>query len=364
MKIKDFTNFLEHIAPLSLQEDYDNSGLILGNYNDDVKGILVTLDCTEEIVDEAINSNCNLIVSHHPLIFQGLKKLSVNNYIQRTVIKAIKNNVAVYSMHTNLDNIILGVNSKICDRLNLVNCKILLPKKNSLRHLVFYSPLSHSLKIKEKLFSCGAGHLGAYSECSFSSEGIGSYKPLDNSNPFLGKKKQLHNQPEDRIEMLFPSNIEGKVIAALKKAHPYEEVAYQIYNIENTYHNIGSGMIGELKFPQKSADFLNDLKLKMKTNCIRYTITNKNKVSKVAVCGGSGKFLLKHAIKEKADIYISSDFKYHDFFEGENDIIIADIGHYESEQFTKELIYDLLIEKFPKFAVQISKHNTNPINYK
>ena len=363
MKIKDVTTILERLAPLSYQESYDNSGLIIGDRNDDLKSILITLDCTEEVLDEAIKNKCNLIVAHHPILFKSIKKLNGDNYVQRVIIKAIKNNISIYAIHTNLDNVMDGVNSTIANRLELINCKILQPKYDILKQLIVYCPESYSKKLKESLFSLGAGAIGDYEQCSFSSKGIGTFFPKKDSKPFIGDIGKVHESSEDCIEMIFPKNIEGAIIECINKNHPYEEVAYQIFNLDIKYKNVGSGLIGELKESIEEKDFLSFLKDKMNTSIIRHTNLRNKKIKKVAVCGGAGSFLLSTAISKNADIFISSDFKYHEFFDADNKLVIADIGHFESEQYTKDLIYDFLRKKITKFAVHLSQVNTNPINY-
>ena len=363
MKLRDICNKLEEWAPLAYQESYDNSGLIVGDPETDVKGVLVSLDCLECVVDEAISKDCNVVVSHHPIVFAGLKSLTGKNYVERTVLKAIKNNIALYAIHTNLDNIDTGVNKMIADRLSLQNVKILEPKKGSLKMLITYVPNSHVESVRTALFAQGAGSIGEYSECHFSVDGIGTFKGSDNSNPAVGQKSIRESVSEQRIELVFPSYIESKVLSTLKIIHPYEEVAYSVLSLNNKNENVGSGMIGEISEPLNEMEFLKNLKIKLKTDCIRYTSLLNSKIKKVAICGGSGRFLLNAAKQSDADIFITSDFKYHEFFDAENRILIADIGHYESEQYTMDLIADFLRKKFPKFAIHLSKVNTNPINY-
>ena len=363
MKIKDITNHLETIAPLSFQEPYDNSGLIVGSPEDEIKKALICLDCIEEVVDEAIGENCQLIIAHHPIVFSGIKKFNGNDYVQRTIIKAIKNNIAIYAIHTNLDNVHVGVNQKICDKLEVFNTDILFPKKNLYKKLFTFCPVKHADKVRNALFESGAGKIGDYDNCSFNSEGKGTFRASKNTSPFVGTIDSLHHESETKIEVVFPHYLENKIVTQLLSAHPYEEVAYDIVSLENYSNNIGSGMIGELENEMEVSEFLNRIKTIMKTDSIRYTKPHKTKIKKVAVCGGSGSFLLHMAIKNNADIFITSDFKYHQFFDANNQIIIADIGHYESEQFTIELISELIVEKFPKFALRFSKLNTNPINY-
>lgn len=364
MKIKAVIDYLASIAPPSYQESYDNAGLIVGDKQAEITGVLIALDTTEAILDEAIEKGCNLIVAHHPIVFGGLKRFTGANYVERVVIKAIKNNIAIYVAHTNLDNVFdYGVNAKIAEKLGLVNTQILAPKKQLLKKLYTFAPLDHVDAVKQALFDAGAGHIGNYSECSFSVEGTGSFKANDIANPTLGKKGERHHEKEEKIEVIFPAYLQGTIISALLTTHPYEEVAYDIIALDNAHAKVGAGMIGELETAVDSFAFLQQMKGQMKTNCVRYTNLCRPTIKKVAVCGGAGSFLLKNAIRAGADVFITADYKYHQFFDAENRIIIADIGHYESEQFTIELFYELITQKFLNFTVYCTDINTNPINY-
>ncbi|WP_372650095.1 Nif3-like dinuclear metal center hexameric protein [Draconibacterium sp.] len=363
MKIKDITNFLEDLAPLKLQESYDNAGLILGDKNAEVSAALVTLDVTEAIVDEAIKRKAGLIIAHHPIVFSGLKKITGKNYIERTLIKAIKHDVAIYAAHTNLDSVTGGVNGKICEKLGLENCKILQPAGGMLKKLVTFVPVDHANKVREAIFTAGAGQIGNYDSCSFNAHGQGTFRGSDTTNPFVGKKGEQHYENEIRVETIFPDYLQGKVINALVQAHPYEEVAYDIYSLDNKFDQIGAGMIGTLPKEKSETAFLRQLKKTFDVKMIRHTALQDKKVKKIAVCGGAGSFLLNQAIAAGADFFVTGDFKYHQFFDAENKIVIADIGHFESEQFTKELFYELLTKKFPKFAIHLSEVNSNPVFY-
>jgi dinuclear metal center YbgI/SA1388 family protein len=363
MKLAEITNYLESIAPLNYQEDYDNSGLIIGNPNDEISAALVALDCTEKIVDEAIAKNCNLIITHHPVIFKGLKKLNGKNYVERVVLKAIKNNIALYAIHTNLDHVANGVSGEICKRLGIENPKTLLPKTNSLKKLVVYCPQANASELRNALFNAGAGNIGNYSECSFNIEGTGTFKAGSETNPYVGEKGKQQQEPEVRIETIFKNQDERQVLQAMFQNHPYEEVAYDIYSLDNKLENVGAGMIGELPQELTGTEFLSLVKEKMQVTVIRHTDLIAKKIKKVAVCGGAGSFLLKNAIAAGADAFVTADFKYHEFFDAEEKLIIADIGHYESEQFTSNLLIDNIQEKFPNFAIRLTEHNTNPINY-
>ncbi|MBL7936616.1 MAG: Nif3-like dinuclear metal center hexameric protein [Bacteroidia bacterium] len=363
MILKTIITEIEKFAPLAYQESYDNCGLLTGNKEQEVTGAILCLDCTEAVVEEAIQKKCNLIIAHHPIIFGGLKKLNGNNYVERTVIKAIQNNIAIYACHTNLDNVKLGVNKKIANKLGLVNTQILAPKKSLLKKLVTFVPATHLTQVQESLFNAGAGNIGNYDSCSFILEGTGSFRGNENSNPFIGEKGKLSLEKESRLEVIFETINESQIISTLNQNHPYEEVAYDIYQLENFYQNIGSGMVGELDTPISEIEFLERLKSVFMLKLIKHTPLLNKSIKKVSLCGGSGSFLLKNAINSKSDIYISSDFKYHEFFDAENKILIADIGHYESEQFTPEIFYEIISNKFPTFASYLTETNTNPVNY-
>ena len=363
MKIKEIIHFLESLAPLSLQESYDNAGLIIGNHETECKGIVTSLDVTESVVEEAVKRNCNLIVAHHPIIFRGIKKLNGKNYVERTVISAIKNDIAIYAIHTNLDNIIEGVNKKIADKLHLQNCKTLLPKEGTLQKLVTFSPVKNAEEVRTALFKAGAGAIGKYDECSFNVQGEGTFKAGEASNPFVGEIGERHLENEIRIEVIFPSFLQNKIIQALKKSHPYEEVAYYIHELENIQENVGSGLVGDLSEEISEKELLKSLKSGFHLSAIKHTPFLDKPVTKIAVCGGAGIFLLPNAIAAGAEVYITADIKYHEFFDADNRILLADIGHYESEQFTIELLTDFLRKKFPNFAVLKTEMNTNPVNY-
>ena len=361
MIVKDVTNYLESIAPLHLQENYDNSGLIIGDKSQKVNGALVCLDVNEKVIDEAISTDCNLVIAHHPLIFSGLKKINPSNYVGRLIIKAIKNNICIYAIHTNLDNVIYGVNGRISDLIGLKNKSILL-KKNSLFKLSVFIPEKHYKNVSESIFNAGAGELGNYTNCSFSSNGLGTFMANKHANPYVGKEGVIEHQKEIKFEVVLPSFLRNKVINAMIKSHPYEEVAYDLISLENS-SNFGSGVVGELEKPINAEEFLKQIKKIFKVKSLRHTRLLNKPISRVAVCGGSGSFLLENAIKSSADIFITSDFKYHQFFDADDKIIVADIGHYESEQFTIDLIADLLMKNFTNFAIRLTSVNTNPINY-
>lgn len=363
MKVKEITEIIEEFAPLSYQESYDNSGLIVGNNNDDVTGVLIALDCIDSVLEEAIALNCNMVIAHHPIVFSGLKKFNGKNYIEQVVIKAIKNNIILYAAHTNLDNANNGVSFKMAEKIGLKNCKVLQPKQNLLSKIITYSPTENADAVRQAMFNAGAGSIGNYAECSYNTEGTGTYKGLAGTNPHLGTTGEFHQEKEVKIETVVPNHLIGKVVKSMIEAHPYEEVAYDVVALQNPHQLVGSGVVGELEFEEDEKDFLLRLKNDLNTNCVRHTNLLNKKVKTVALCGGSGSFLLNDAIQNKADVFITGDFKYHQFFDAEDKIIIADVGHYESEQYTTELIYEILNKKIPNFAVRLSKENTNPVNY-
>ena len=362
-KIKDITHFLETIAPLSYQESYDNAGLIVGDSTASVTNVLVSLDCTEAVVDEAIAKNCNLIVAHHPIVFKGLKKFNGRNYVERTVIKAIKNDIAIYATHTNLDHVVGGVNFMIAERLGLQNVRILAPKKDLLMKLVFFVPVENAPEVVEALHKVGVGQIGNYDHCSFSVNGTGTFRPNEVATPFIGNANEIERVNESRVEVIFPAYLEATVMRTLNETHPYEEVAHYLTLLQNTNQEVGAGAIGLLSEGISASDFLAYLKQKMQLNVIRHTAICSPIIQKVAVCGGAGGFLLNDAIRQQADVFITADYKYHEFFDADGRILICDIGHYESEVFTKELLQRYLSKKFINFATILSETITNPVNY-
>lgn len=363
MKIKELITFLEQKYPLSSQADFDNCGLLFGNPETNITGVLVSLDCTEDIVDEAKEKGANIIVSHHPLIFKGLKKLTGSNYVERTLLKAIQNEIAIYAIHTNLDHHKLGVNAKIAEKLNLQNLRILSPAKSTLYKLVVFVPQDYVKQVERALFHAGAGNIGNYDECSYSSDGVGSFRPLEGADPFEGAVGKRSISEEVKLEVLVDKHRLGAVLHAMDEAHPYEEIAHDVIALTNDNTQEGSGMIGELRSPVDCMTFLSQIKQTFHCGSIRHTDILNKKIQTVALCGGSGSFLLKEAIRQKADMYITADFKYHEFFDAENKLVIADIGHYESEQFTINLLHDEISKKITNFAVHLTGINTNPINY-
>ncbi|MGC4101996.1 Nif3-like dinuclear metal center hexameric protein [Ferruginibacter sp.] len=363
MTIAEVVQYLETIAPPSLQESYDNAGLITGNAQSPCTGIIISLDATEAVVQEAIEKKCNLVVAHHPIVFGGLKKITGRNYVERTIITAIKNDIAIYAIHTNLDNVLEGVNGKIADKLGLINRRVLAPKKDQLKKLFTFVPAAHAEKVRSAIFAAGGGQISNYSECSFNTNGSGTFKAGAGTDPFVGNIGERHTEEETRIEVIFPAWLEKPVLNAMTAAHPYEEVAYDIIPLDNTSKNVGSGLVGDLPAPVEEKEFLQNLKTHFNLSVLRHTALTGKPVKKVALCGGAGSFLTGAAIASGAGFYISADIKYHEFFDANGRLVIADIGHYESEQFTIDLLFEVLSEKFLNFAVLKTSLNTNPVQY-
>ncbi|SMG38603.1 Nif3-like dinuclear metal center hexameric protein [Sphingobacterium psychroaquaticum] len=363
MKISTLTQYLEQLAPLSYQESYDNSGLIVGNPQDEIHKALIALDCTEDVVDEAIQKGCDIIISHHPIVFKGLKKFNGKNYVERVVIKAIKHNIALYAIHTNLDNVLGGVNSKIAEKLALENVAILSPKSHLLKQLTVYVPRTHVEAVRDALFEAGAGAVGNYDQCSYNTIGYGTFRGQEGANPTIGEVGVQERVEETKIEVVFPAMKERAILVAMYAAHPYEEVAHTILTLENSLHTVGSGVIGNLPAGMDEMELLAYLKDKLKLSVIRHTKLLDKAVHRIAICGGAGGFLLSEAKRSGADVFVTADYKYHEFFDAEDDLLIADIGHFESEQFTQELLLDIIRKKFVNFAVLLTEIDTNPIKY-
>mgnify|MGYP000035899824 CR=1 FL=1 len=363
MKIKEILNALEMFAPLPLQDGFDNAGLQIGLTDAEATGALLCLDVTEAVVDEAITLGYNLIVSHHPLIFKGFKSVTGKDYVERCVIKAIKNDIVIYSMHTNLDNALQGVNYKIAEKIGLKQVRILEPKENALLKLVTYVPVKQADKVRNALFEAGCGCIGNYDACSYNVEGKGTFRAGEGTHPFCGKTGELHTEEEVRIETILPAYRKAAATKVLLSAHPYEEPAFDFYPVENVWNQAGAGVIGELEEPETEGDFLRRIKQTFEVGCLKHSRLTGRLIQKVALCGGAGAFLLPRAVSSHADVFITGEVKYHDYFFYENSILVTEIGHYESEQYTKDLIYSLLSKAFPSLELRMTRINTNPIKY-
>lgn len=363
MQLKELIRFLEQLAPPALQESYDNAGLLTGDAEAEVTKAILSLDCTEEVIEEAIREKAQVVIAHHPIVFRGLKRFTGATYVERTILKAIRNDIAIYAIHTNLDHVPAGVNAKICEKLGLEGREILAPKEGFLRKLVTFCPHAQAETVREALFRAGAGHIGNYDECSYNTEGYGTFRGGADTHPFAGTPGRQHREAETRLETVYPVYLERQVIEALVASHPYEEVAYDLYPLANAHQMTGAGMIGELKTETSLLTFLKQVKEKLHAGCIRYTRPVRDRVKKIAVCGGAGGFLLQDAIRAGADVFVTADYKYHEFFDAGGKIVIADVGHFESEQFTGELLMEEISKQFPNFAALLTKVNTNPVNY-
>jgi dinuclear metal center YbgI/SA1388 family protein len=363
MKLKDICKYLDTVVPTSFQESYDNTGLQVGDPEKEISSVIISLDVTEDVVDEAISTGCDLIVTHHPLIFIPLKKLAGRTFVERIIVKAIKNEIAIYSSHTNLDMLKDGVSKKMAEKLKLQDIKVLSPLKNKLLKLVTFIPEEYFKKVTEAVFKAGAGVTGNYDNCCFSLQGTGSFRGGEGSNPFVGEKGKIHFEKEIRFETILPVHLKDMVLSALTESHPYEEPAYDIYTLENEYYEAGLGCRGQLPEAMKEKDFLNQISDIFGAQGIRFSKLTGKKIKSVALCGGAGISLLNAAVSVGADVFVTADIKYHDFFNAGNTILLVDAGHFETEKFTTEILYDLIIKKFPTFAVRFSETNTNPINY-
>ena len=363
MKLSEIFTCIEEFAPLAYQEDYDNAGLQCGDPNAEVNSALLCIDVTPGILEEAERIGAGLVISHHPVIFGGLKRLTGSNLAERLIMDAIRKDIAIYSAHTNIDSVYKGVSFKMAEKLGLQDVKVLSPIRGQLKKLVFFVPSGNAQDVRNAIFEAGAGQIGEYDMCSFNAQGEGSFRGSDETDPFVGRKGEFQLEPELRVETIFPADRERKILPALISAHPYEEVAYDVYPLDNEYERLGMGASGLLPEEMEEKEFLDRLKEGFSTSRIRHSDFRGTAVRRVALCGGAGSFLLNRAISSGADAFVTGDIKYHPFFEASGNILLADIGHYESEQFTTEIFYDLLIKNFPNFAVHLTELNTNPVNY-
>ena len=363
MKIKEIVSALERFAPLPLQDGFDNAGLQIGLTDAEATGALLCLDVTEAVLDEAIALGYNLVIAHHPLLFKGYKSITGRDYVERCILKAIKNDIVVYTAHTNLDNAWGGVNFKMAEKLGLKNLRVLEPKENALLKLVTFVPVAQASEVRNALFSAGCGCIGNYDSCSYNVEGKGTFRAQEGTHPYCGTIGELHTESEVRLETILPAYRKAEVLQALLAVHPYEEPAFDFYPLQNTWQQAGAGVIGELSEPETELDFLKKVKKTFEVECLRHNKLMGREIQKVALCGGAGAFLMPLAIRQGADVFITGEIKYHEYFGHEGDILLAEIGHYESEQYTKEIFYTIIRELFPSLEVQQTKVTTNPIKY-
>jgi dinuclear metal center YbgI/SA1388 family protein len=363
LSVKEICSFLDKAIPLSYQANYDNAGVQIFSGDRETESALLSIDITGEVLEEAVSLGCGLIITHHPLIFFPIRKITGKSETERIIIKAIKNNISVYSAHTNLDSAPSGVSWKMAEKLSLKNIKVLAPMKNRLMKLVTWVPESHIEKVRSALFGAGAGVIGNYDRCSFNATGYGTYRGNESTRPFAGQTGTEHHEEEIRLETILQTHMKDDVVKALLSSHPYEEVAYDIFMLENEFNAAGEGCVGELDNEMTELDLLLKLSEVFGSKGIRHSPLLKRSVKRVAMCGGAGSAYIGDAIRSGADVYITGDVKYHDFGAVAGEILLADIGHFESEKFSTEIIYDLIIKKFPTFALRFSEKNTNPINY-
>ena len=363
MIVQELLKTLEQWAPTAYAEDFDNVGLLIGNSQSKCSGVMITLDCTEAVINEAIADNCNVIISFHPILFSGLKKITGANYVERVAIKAIEHKISIIALHTRLDNHPDGVSNILCKRLKIKKSQVLIPKKDNLKKLVVYVPENYTEAILESLHKAGAGNLENYKECSFLLEGTGRFMGIDKSNPHIGKPSEKISLKEIQINVVFESHLYHDIQKALREAHPYETIAYEVYSLINSFSEVGMGRIGSLKKEMDLSSFLNFVKKQLNSKVIRHSPPTNKLIKKVAVLGGSGSFAIEDAKRQGADAFITADLKYHQFYQGEKSLLLVDVGHYESEQYIKNLIFDYLTEKLPSFAFVLSRTKTNPVNY-
>jgi dinuclear metal center YbgI/SA1388 family protein len=363
MKCDNIIKIIEDWAPKSIAWEKDNVGLQVGSLRREVKNILLCLDVNEKVIDEASKKNCNLIISHHPLLFRSLKKIDIERDQKSKILeKLIKKDITLYSAHTNLDFTKDGVSFQLADKLGLSNQRFLLNKSSNLNKLIVFVPVDNADKVAEAMHSAGAGIIGEYSHCSFRTIGMGTFKGSNKSKPSMGVKGKLNKVSEVKIEVLVNSFDLHKVISSMKKIHPYEEVAFDVYPMVNENFNYGMGVIGDLKKELTAKEFLTYVSKSLRINNFRFNKGSKFRIKKVAVCGGSGSDLLETAIKSKADAFVTADVKYHTFQDAEDEILLIDAGHYETEIHSLNAIKNR-IENSLKDKVKVYKFSgtTNPI---
>ncbi len=331
MTCKEIIKYFEEWAPKEIAWQKDNVGLQVGSLNNKLNNILLCLELHDQVIDDAIKKNCNLIISHHPLLFQPLKKIDLQNDKNSKLIeKLIKNNITLYSAHTNLDFTKEGVSFELAKKLKLNNIDFLVHQNSNQYKLSVFVPVDFVDKVANAIFENGGGRIGEYTNCSFRTKGNGTFKGSGNSNPYLGEKNKIELVEEIKLEVLVDSWKLKKILTAIFETHPYEEVAYDIYPLANSNKNYGAGTIGELDKPMHQKQFLDYVADNLKIKNFRYSKGN-NKIKKVALCGGAGSDLVKDALNSGADAFITADLKYHTFQDANEKILLIDAGHYETE---------------------------------
>lgn len=368
MIVKELIKYLEDWAPPGAAWEKDNVGLLVGSGDEKIENIFLSLELTGEVLEQALKKNCNFIFTHHPLIFNPVKNLDVNkNPNSKLIYKLIKNDINLFSAHTNLDFTKDGVSFTLAKKLKLNKITFLKNEESNQFKVVVFLPETNLDEVASAMFNQGAGIIGEYNNCSFRTNGIGTFKGSANSNPFIGKKENFEKANEVRLEVLVDSWKLNKVINAMLKSHPYEEPAYDIYPLRNKNVNYGAGAIGELDNEMNVNEFLKHVEKSLLLSNFRFVNGNKRRIKKVAVCGGSGSELLNDAISKNADVFITADIKYHTFHDAKNKILLIDAGHYETEvvilKIVEEKIKKLIKEKKENIKVYKYSSSTNPVKF-
>ena len=359
MIIEELTTFIEDKFPLSQQESYDNCGLIVGDPKKTVKKVLLALDCTEQVIKEAKLKKADVIITHHPLMFSSINKLTANDYEGSLIIKLIKSDIALYAVHTNLDNSINGINKYLALKLGLKNLQILVGKEKTFKKIITFVPKAYSQKVITALSAAKAGNIGLYSHCAFVTEGSGCFKPEKGAKPFLGELSKINQVEEVKLEMVFASENQKMIENSLKKAHPYEQPAFDIIELANPNPDIGAGIYGDLPAQINTAEFLKLVKTKLNLSYIRQSNSAKKFISKVAICSGAGFFVFEQAKRLNVDALVTSEIKHHEFLAAENNILLCDIDHHEGEIAAVNIL-DQILQKLENIDTLISKHNLSP----
>ena len=361
MKLNDLIKQIEKKYPLSLAYDWDNVGLLVGDFESEIKKVLVTLEANENVIDEAIENNVDLIVTHHPFIFKKINKINTRDLKGRLIHKLIKNDIALYSMHTNFDIAFDGLNDYFMEIMGFKNTKILdVTNSQTLYKLAVYVPKTHELVLRDALGEAGAGYIGNYSHCTFNTPGIGTFKPDENTNPFIGTVGQIEEVEEVKIETIVPQSILQKTIDKMLKAHPYEEVAYDIYKLENKGESVGLGRYASLDVQTNLQALCEKIKLKLNMNHIRVVGDLNTKIKKVAVVTGAGSDMVRLAKSKNCDVIITGDVKYHEAQDAlDMGMTMVDCGHFDTEDIFKDVMKRFL-DSVEGVEIIRSEINLNP----
>lgn len=363
LPLKTLLAGLEQWVPFVWQENYDNAGLILGDPNQQIRKALVCFDVTPEVVDEAVRNEADLILSHHPAIFKGIKRINPASRLGYMLKQSLCHDIAWCALHTNLDNTLSGVNSWLCEHLGLQEVRPLVPLQGIYGKLQVYVPEAYAEKLRQALAEAGCGAGTKYDTCSYTSRGEGRFRAGSQAHPFTGRIGELHCEAECKIECLYPLHKTRQVLDVLRTNHPYEEPAFDLLPLQNEAVEQGAGAIGILPETMQERELLDKLKELTGVHCIRHSGFQGRRIKKIALCGGSGGSFIANACGQKADVYITGDLKYHDFTDTEPGTWLVDIGHFESEKFAMELIFRFIRKNFPNFAVSISEQAKNPVSF-